>query len=220
MSNELNSLAKQVMTEFLEKQGNQEVAQVEALIWIGNLILEFSPKRILEVGAGIGTISSFVTKILGQSDFDLVLFERNLWCQSQLEINLSGSTFKLLTTEEELESFPEAVDLLIIDDFIASSTLLQLLRNTRPRVVFIEGHRRRQRLDVLKSLNAIGVRFFYSTMRRSKNSHKVGCVFKTETYESNLFFAVLSIYSSLVFSYCNSVRGSIPLLRRIKFRNL
>ena len=216
----LENIAHEVSQSFRLKIGSQEIAQEQALVQIGRIFQEVDPRSVLDLGAGIGTISLFLSRLTKNKEISLFLYETNNFCQEQILRNLEGIKFHLIKTTEQLEQLSESLDLIIIDDFIDFYLTKKLLLNSQPQAIFIEGHRRRQRQFVYRALRESKQKFKFYNFRPLPGSHKVGCLFQLNSRHPNPMLAFISINLSLIYSRCKSLQAKIPLLRRLAFRKL
>jgi hypothetical protein len=210
-SKNISQMVDRIHAEFSEQVGSEQIAQKAGLLLLGELITERKFKNFLEVGSGIGTISKFLIELLNTKSVSLVCFEVDLWCQNKLCKNLGNSPFELATSIDQLLNHRKKMDLVIIDDFIDEDVTTNLLKNTRPEVVFIEGHRRMQRLFVLRSMYSLGMHPRFKNYSKSGDSYKLGCTISTTDFKGNYKRALCFIYFSLVYSKITEIRSRIPL---------
>lgn len=201
--------AEFTFAEFSKRSGSQEIARVDALKVIGDIVIGKGVKSVLEIGSGIGTITCFLqnTKLFGE--LKIVGFEKDEWCRNQLR-NVAAELL-VLSDSKELRSFSAEVDLLIIDDFLDYELTQTLISNTRPRLIFIEGHRRIQRLYVWKSLKSTDTLSNFKNFSRTQDSYKVGCVFDCTSKNNNVTYARLFILTTLFFSKISEIRSRIEI---------
>ncbi len=222
ISNEdsIGAIAREVSSLFKAKSGSQEIAQEDALTQIGKIFYEVQPNAILDLGSGIGTISYYLSRLTTDANFELYLYEVNEYCQKALMENLNGLNFHLIRSIEELSKLMSQIDFVIIDDYINYASTRTLLSNCKPKAVFIEGHRRKQRLFVLKSFRSLKANFYFKSFNPTPVSHKVGCVFFVSNRVSNHIVALLSIKSSLLYARIKAIQARVPLLRNLSIRRL
>jgi hypothetical protein len=216
----IEAVAREVSNLFKAKSGSQEIAQEDALSQIGRIFYDVQPTSVLDLGSGIGTISYFLSRLNTDANFELYLYEVNEYCQETLKKNLEGLNFHLIKSVQELSQLSNSIDFVIIDDFIDFDHTKRLISTCKPKAVFIEGHRRMQRLFVFKSFRSLNVKFLFKSFSPTPVSHKVGCVFYVGTGKSNGTFALFSIKSSLLYSRIKSIQAKLPLLRNFSARQL
>ena len=211
MKENLNRLVDEVHAEFALQVGSEQIVQKAGLRFLGNLIKENRLNKIIEVGSGIGTISKFIFLLPAPEEKKVYCYEVNAWCQERLESNLQNEIYTLLSTTGELLQINCEIDLIIIDDFLNEEETNQLIHNTRPRWVFIEGHRRKQRLYILKAMKQLGMNPKFKNYSQTKDSYKLGCTISQNPSSSNYIFALIFIYCSLVYSKIVEVRSKISV---------
>jgi len=216
----IKEVAREVTNLFEAKSGSQEIAQEDALSQIGRIFYEIQPSSVLDLGSGIGTVSYYLSRLATDVNFELYLYEINEYCQEALMENLKGLNFYLIRSVEELSQLSKSIEFVIIDDFISFEATRKLLSNCQPKAVFIEGHRRMQRMFVFKSFRSLNVKFKFKSFHPTPTSHKVGCVFYVGTEKSNHTFALFSIKFSLLYSRIKSIQARLPLLRNLSVRRL
>ena len=188
--------------------GSEQIATKLALRLISDYVDESNPKKILEVGSGIGTITYLLSR--KSPNASIYCFELNDWCLTQLLANVDTTGIRILITLEDLLLLKDEVDLLVIDDWLDYPSTQELISNTQPKSIFIEGHRRQQRLFVIKSLWKNHLPFTLQNFRKSDDSYKGGCLILVQP--SSIFSQLGSfslIYLSLVYSKVLEVRSMI-----------
>ena len=216
----IQKAARDVTQLFREKTGSDEIAQEDALTQIGRVFYKTQPISVLDLGAGIGTISYFLSQLSTEANFELYLYEVNEFCQKSLLENLNGLKFHLIKSVDELSKLSNQIDFVIIDDYINYEVTRKVLANCKPKSVFIEGHRRMQRMFVYKSFRSLNVKFMFKNFHPTPVSHKVGCVFFVGSGMSNHVSALLSIKSSLLYARIKAIQARLPLLRNLSIRSL
>lgn len=216
----IEAVAREVSNLFKAKSGSQEIAQEDALSQVGRIFYDVQPISVLDLGSGIGTISYYLSRLTTNANFELYLYEVNEYCQDALKENLKGLNFHLIKSTEELSQLSTSIDFVIIDDYINFEVTRRLLSNCRPKAVFIEGHRRMQRLFVFRSFRSLNVEFMFKSFSPTPASHKVGCVFYIGRGESNHTYALLLIKFSLLYSRIKSIQARLPLVRNFSVRRL
>jgi hypothetical protein len=138
---------------FSKAVGNQHIANLFAIQKILDIVEFNKPKRILEVGLGIGSISYSIIDYLREKNLSFEYFgtEANQFCLNELPKNLQNhySKIKLFSNIEEIKT-EEKFDLIIVD---GSDTSIEKICNliTNNGTIFIEGDRKDQ-LNILIKL--------------------------------------------------------------------
>lgn len=150
------ALAAEIYGKYRQKPGADHIASQEALTFVASLLRVCEPKVVVELGAGIGTISDLVLSHPNQpSQFWAI--EQNDWCQEQLQQNLAhhpGASWRLLRTLEDVKQAPidRQVDLYIGDGGFYDPVEM---RGAKLGTVFLaEGNRQRLR-DLFASCLAV-----------------------------------------------------------------
>jgi len=139
------------------------VRQLQRWLWAN------APRRILEVGAGIGTLSAVIADYLivlsGHSE--AVSVENNPWCQEQWNVNLSWWSHRPMLFDK-VPAY-EFYDLVILDgDQMPDDGWACLAPGA---AIFVEGNRRTQRARLRQYLKNVG-RPFCETPSRPKDRSK------------------------------------------------
>jgi hypothetical protein len=208
------SLIHRIHAKYSQQVGSEQIATKLALEIISDHITSTRPESILEIGSGIGTITELIMESLPNSK--LFCYETNNWCVNQLRNNLGESGYTLFNSIPNLVKLNQDVNFIIIDDWLDRDTTALLIRNLHPTSVFIEGHRRKQRLYVMQAYKRNRVSFRFKNFKASQDSYKGGCMIIAEKrpyiFQSKYF---LFVYFSLVYSKIIEIRSKIPL-RKIK----
>lgn len=202
MEKQSKTRAQQIYYEFLNKVGSNEIASIKALKGIEKnyrMFLEKFPSvQVIEIGAGIGTISSLLYSISDSPK--ILLYEKNDWCIAQLKNNLEifGSDKpRIFSNIEELitEIDKSLPTMLILDDYITDLETQDLISVCNLQICIIEGHRFRQRLATAKALKSnrreFSIRFFGNS-KESVKGYALFIVLKT-----NIVSKIICMISSL-----------------------
>lgn len=143
--------AKETYRIYSDLEGNQHIASQFALEKVLDLIELNNPKKILELGLGIGSISHAVFNFLKNKSISCEYFgtEANEYCLSQLRNNL-GEFYHQLNLFPSLEKIPSGnkFDLIIIDG--KDDSLIRIADLiSKNGVLFIEGDRLPQQSLIL-----------------------------------------------------------------------
>ena len=192
-------MAEENYDYFVGKLGATEIATREALRLIENWVNELKPSSILEIGSGIGTITRLITKSV-DSNVQIVVYEKNDWCRSRFWENITFSNIDLFVSSSDLlKSDYTKFDFCIVDDFLNQKETDSLVTKFKPKVIFIEGHRRMQQMYFAQSLYGLGTRFKYKNHPGCSDSYKGGVSFVTSEFDSYEDYTGIS-NSILVFS--------------------
>jgi hypothetical protein len=146
------SNASQIYRHFKQLPGSQYMANEKAIKGLVKWLKKRQPKAMLEVGAGIGTLTFASVSALsecwegdGSCTYRLISIEDNPFCLSALKENLRDQwgRFELIRGLEELSNKPGTLDFVIID---GGNLDPNYCANLSPRaVVFVEGYMNKQR---------------------------------------------------------------------------
>jgi hypothetical protein len=205
-------LVDEIHNEFAKQIGSDQIATKLALEIIANHLDDTCPKSILEIGSGIGTI----TKLLVQKMPNSVIYcyEINEWCLEQLKKNINSKNITVLKSESELISIRGKIEFLIIDDWLNKQTTFDLILQTKPESVFIEGHRRWQRLYVMQAYKNVRKSFSFKNFRKSSDSYKGGCIITDKPnalYKLIFYFGFIKI--TILYSKLVEIRSRISVRR-------
>ncbi len=148
---ELNEAAAGLHARFSKYIGGEHIASLHALHGLMWWVQRRRPAHILEVGAGIGTLTSGILWVrarlaaAGLGTPTLISTEDNAFCKEQIAKNLAEQMkdFLLIT---DMDGFPKEVrelDFVVIDGGVLDDRYFMSL--TPRAVVFFEGFREKQR---------------------------------------------------------------------------
>lgn len=217
----LSSTADKVFIEFSAKIGSDQIATRQALRTLGELAVTQDSLRILEIGAGIGTITSFMFSLsLPINVYDAL--EKDPWCRNEFVKNLGKKSGLNLHPQYPLEEVGNAsYNLVIIDDTIEMDIYTHIARKMDSGFIFVEGHRWHQRLAVARKLFRSKRGYSYHHVGRSSDSYKgagffvVSAVINSKTFTRYLFhcFTVLRIWLGILHMKARTMRSRIPVRR-------
>lgn len=156
---QISSEALETYRTFSAKDGSQHIATpitIQALI---DLNKEMPIRYVLEMGAGIGTISYTLLKY---TDANVDLYEDNHFCQGELAKNLSGFTERCkLLTDYSQKPTRSSYDLFVVDGGSGKGEdggrmkIVQFLAAALDdvKVCYIEGGRHTQRTLLRRTLS-------------------------------------------------------------------
>jgi hypothetical protein len=173
--------AELIHAKYSSKLGSEVIATKKALrILEKDFYSQKERTHVVELGSGIGTLTELMFRIIPESSFQLL--ETNDWCLAQLENELSifceNTNYKVydnfLLLIEDLQNRKTVI---VVDDFIDQKETYQLLSACIPEYIFIEGHRRSQRVYFAKGLREAGYQFKLKIYINSADSLKGATVF-------------------------------------------
>ena len=144
-------LARATYAEFSRKPGAEYIASEFALAHLSALLNRVQPRTVLELGAGIGTITHFLLTHPVAIE-QLVSTELNDYCLEQLDINVPSemrSVMELKGTPAEIEAGKFRFDLIILDGSFDPAVMIGHL--SEGTAFFVEGARKVQ----LQALNEV-----------------------------------------------------------------
>ena len=211
-------LVEEIHTKYAKQIGSDQIATKLALSKISEYIELNVPESVLEIGSGIGTITDLLIRRLQKAD--ILCYEVNLFCLEQLKKNVSSSRIVIIDNLSELQKINRHIDFIIIDDLIDKQTTFELIRQTTPLSVFIEGHRRIQRLHVMLAYKNIGKSFSFKDIKKTGDSHKGGCFISLETNSTHKgSMSTWYVRFTLVYSKVIEIRSKVSS-RKFLIRNI
>lgn len=154
-----------IYTTFKEKRGSEFISKPVSIDFFVKFCKKENPQKILELGAGIGTISYTLLKY---SDSFIDMYEENDFCKDKLKENLSEfkgryhiiPSYKMLPPKEHY-------DLIVVDgggskkgDTGYTKAIYLFIRHIRSlKVIYFEGSRKLQQIWARKALKE---RFIYT----------------------------------------------------------
>jgi hypothetical protein len=208
---QIEYIARDVHAKYAGQIGSEQIAQLSGLRLIGSLVVSNNYRTFLEIGSGIGTIAEFVFRVTLPNKIFYNCFEINAWCQEKLLMNLDEYGFDLVDTNQKLLDLNKEVEFLIVDDLISFEETYSILKNTSPSMIFVEGHRRAQRLDILKCCRKMGKKVYFTNYKKTKDSYKVGCTFELSKDQDNSIYAFTFVLLSLLYSKVVELRSRISI---------
>jgi hypothetical protein len=144
---QLSRDAEVIFQRFRVLPGARHIASPYAIEGLLRLIDQQRPRRILEIGAGIGTLTSVIGGA-ARAGAEVITVEDVPYCQEQLAVNL-GDLLALIELRDSLDELSGVFDLVVVD----GHQLINVLRYVSPGgYVFVEGDRWEQR-DALATTN-------------------------------------------------------------------
>ena len=216
------SVAEENFKFFENKMGATEIATKEALRLVEDWVQKLDPKFIVEIGAGIGTITRLLSKTIDDKSM-ILAYEKNEWCRNRFWENFSFPNIELYSNLPELLGHSATnIDLLIVDDFLNQSETNQLVHKFIPQIVFIEGHRRMQQIYFARALYSSGLKFKYKYHGETSDSYKGGVSFVTSHYSKYKNYSGISNYSLVLSRICCGLISSkrAEIRSKISFRTI
>ncbi len=136
-------LAKDVHDRFSKKEGAYAIATRSALEWLAACLRTFRPKRVLEMGAGIGTITELLLLHPHKVE-QIISIEKDEYCLNVLRSNLSNCEdprLKVVSFPEQLAQWNFQADLIIGDGGFYRKSNEEFRTVTEGTIVLAEGHR-------------------------------------------------------------------------------
>lgn len=152
-------LARALHAEFSEKPGSKHIASVYALAGLSSLLNRTKPTRVLEIGAGIGTL----TRLLMSHPVGierLVTLETNDFCYEQLRKNLpieAAPHVEIVRSMDELGALQEHFELIVLDGVARKSWEHLFAKFQKGTMVYFEGVQSANRLAVHQALARRGL---------------------------------------------------------------
>ena len=175
-------LAKSVSDEFSSKPGAQYIAKKFAMAYLSALLREIKPASVLEIGAGIGTITDLLLRHPDRPR-DVTATEDHPFCLEQFALNVpqaAAEGCRLLTDQDLLDADRDSFDLVVIDAAVSDANYALFKSGT---ICFVEGARgatRREMNSALEARNLTcdfvnynrGMRYFSFSLRKDLETGK------------------------------------------------
>lgn len=183
----MRTLASEIHAHFKDQPGSEQIASEFAIRELQTWIWSHAPSRILEVGAGIGTLSAVISDYLlvVAGLVEAVSVEDDPWCRQQWDKNLSWWPCRPILFDK-VPPF-DFFDFVILDGGQMPDDGWACL--APGATVFIEGNRRMQRARLRQYLTNVGRPFCETPSRprdRSKGIWLIRC--EPAWWERALFF--------------------------------
>jgi protein-L-isoaspartate O-methyltransferase len=157
-------VALSVYRRFKQKPESQRIASEFALIELSKLLSETTPKRVLEIGGGIGTITALLIEHPNRPT-QIVTIEDNDVCLEQFKLNIPVNHqghVRLFRKIEEVD-LTSPFDLIIFDGRIDDGFLRRVLREGL--LCFIEGSRSFQQRAINEAADMLGLHVSWKRVR-------------------------------------------------------
>lgn len=146
--------ARAIWRSFAARRGSEHIAKATAIEGVIKHIHRVKPEVVLEVGAGIGTLTYAIVQSLVETSggdnaaFRFISIEDNPFCLGELSANL-GSNMEFVQVIPSLAHLPSdvtSIDFLVVDGGASDPRYFSRLANRG--AVLVEGYRAKQR-DVM-----------------------------------------------------------------------
>jgi hypothetical protein len=151
---------------FKKLPGSDAIASKAALLAIIALTLVRPPKKVLEIGAGLGTITHLILEF---TPAELISTEPVEFLNLKLK-NQESHFLRVVTDESEIDFKDFSPDWVIIDGPCNMKNLKKLLIPEVLEVVIVENQRIMSRFRIAISLYKLGIRFNYSEIDSSNQT--------------------------------------------------
>jgi hypothetical protein len=134
---------------FKSKIGSAHIATFSSQLNLIELLEQNECQSVLDYGSGIGTL----TKLMEEIGIPCIYgYERSNWCREQAISNLYPISPKYLNSLTENVAFQA----ICIDDEISRRQIVQVLRQAKLKIIFIEGWRNKTAAQVSRRLLIYG----------------------------------------------------------------
>ena len=187
--------AKTFFLEWQKKTGSDQIANER---FLGEIAAFSNGIGVVDYGAGIGTISAWAANLSGKSK--ILAIEPDEWCRKQFLINTSDLVSIKLVESLKDQDLNIMVGWTWVVDMAFEPDDAERIILAKPRIIMVEGHRYKQRVELLKNLISSGRGFRYRSFGGDYLSSKGGCVIEpasriTITSLAQLcFVAIVSIF--------------------------
>jgi precorrin-6B methylase 2 len=148
---------------FKKLPGSEAIASKAALLAIIALTLVRPPRKVLEIGAGLGTITHLILEF---TPAELISTEPVEILNQDLK-RQESQFLRVVTDESEIDFKDFSPDWVIIDGPCNMQSLKKLLAPGVLEVVVVENQRIMSRFKVATTLYKLGIRFNYSELDSS-----------------------------------------------------
>jgi Predicted O-methyltransferase len=135
-------IADTVYATYAQKPGSEHIASLDACRGLEQLVRRHRPRRVLEVGSGIGTLTDLLAQTL-DPDAVLVSLEDNPYCLEQRRLNLGPRLGRASLLPDLGALKREIFDLVVVDGGLADASVVPFVAHRG--LVFVEGFRGAQR---------------------------------------------------------------------------
>jgi hypothetical protein len=157
VSAEDDALANEIHRRFSAYEGSQHIASPASLRWFAAILRTFQPANILELGAGIGTMTEMML-IDRYATSRVFTTETDAFCLEALKKNLSKPNdprLQILTSENDLRKIQVPLDLIVGDGGFYSP--LEFENSKEGTVLFFDGSRSKLRAIAQETLARKGL---------------------------------------------------------------
>jgi hypothetical protein len=147
-----DQIAEELHTRFSAYEGSQHIASPASLRWFAAILRTFRPGHILELGAGIGTITEMLL-MERYGAAKIYTTETDAFCLRALDKNLTRRNdprLRVLTSEQDLLKIAEPLDLIVGDGGFYSP--LEFQNSKEGTILFFDGSRAKLRTIAQETL--------------------------------------------------------------------
>ena len=195
---------------FKSLPGSEHIASEFAIGEIIKWARKLRPRRVLEVGSGIGTLTFALCSQARETPFELITIEGDDFCQNAMGENLSEQKgdYRHISSIEELDDF-EPFDLIVID---GGEQEQRFISQISPRgVVFIEGYMAKKH-GLIHEMYSQKRPYIWSNFR-SPDRHKGIWIFRFEPTSAERVWFAVNNFINRAHSFAKR-RGVLATLKR------
>jgi protein-L-isoaspartate O-methyltransferase len=163
--------ARGIHDRFKDLSGSEYIASEDAVAGLIRILRRYKPRRILELGSGIGTLTFAITAVMDEArgrDYRLVMIENNDFCRSQLVVNLAGKIARGTLIRDVDEISGGEFDLIVVDGGSDTDVGYMTFLSSRG-MIFVEGDREPQR-TLIEASRPSYVRSLYRSMQMDRSA--------------------------------------------------
>lgn len=151
---------------FASARGADHIATLSALSWLSAVVRLVQPRRVLEMGAGIGTLTRL---LLSYPVEQVVATEQNEMCLNLLHANLAqDARLRVVTSPAELAPLGFEADLIVSDGGFYADSDEEFRCARLNTLVFVEGDRCKLRARMAEHLRGRGLDVRFAPYGKSK----------------------------------------------------
>lgn len=139
-------LGRSVWEEFSLKKHSRHIATQSALTCLAQLLTDKRPKKVVELGGGIGTISHLMWRHDCQPALVATLEDSPICLPALTALAIWTGPWKIVQSPTELTGYQ--ADLLIVDGGTLTPPELNVIRNST--IIFCEGNRDKERAIITR----------------------------------------------------------------------
>ncbi len=198
---------KRVYEKFSQKPYAENIATPISMEALFCILKSNRPKKILEIGGGIGTLSYLILK---NSDSQLDIIENLDFCIKELEKNLEGINKKYnLIKSYDIDLLNDNYDLVVVDGGKKDFTYLITNKLSNKGVIYIDGNRQEQRSVLRKGLKnkyIFNIRKYIDKSRKLKGGFEIRYLVSSSIIIRNLNYYYWEIFYIASSKIANGLR--------------